>query len=319
MDPKQIKLKMASQLSEADKGYINEHPDQFSDEDRTAWSDVLGSSGTAPAAVPEEPGSGTPAPAASPTPPTPESGTAPGTTPDPSGGATPPTPTPAPAGFTFKNEDEAKNYVKKLFEEEKQKAIDAARTPEEKKWVEDNWKPKNWNEGIKTAAEAAADIIEQRQVLRAKQVEEHNKRVEADWQALRTEHKLKDIDDPEGVKTHDAIIAIGTKFGKKNFKEAYEVYMMVPVEQGGGWKPKEATPATPPADHPATPATPPVTPSEAASVLAKSKAQKAAAAKIGGKSPDTTAAGGSSPINVPTYNDIHTKSRNKLLKEALGK
>jgi hypothetical protein len=303
MDPKQIKLKLSSQLNDNDKQYIREHSDQFSDEDREAWKDALGSAGEAAAVVEPE----TPAAPAAVEPAAP-------VTPEPA--AQPQTPQ---GGFTFANEDEAKAYVAKLFDAEKQKAIDAARTPEEKKYVEDTWKPKNWNESIKTTAEAAADILEQRQQLRNKQVEEHNKKVEADWQSLRTEHKLKDIDDAEGLKVHDAIIAIGAKYGKKNFKDAYEAYLTIPAEFGGGYKPKTETPA--PAD-PATPApaaaAPTVTTSEAAAILAKSKSEaaKKAASKVGGNNPGTNAKPGNAGIKPISYEDLK-KSPSKLLREAM--
>lgn len=309
MDPKQIKLKTVNELKDEDKSYIREHPDQFSDEDREAWKDAFPEGAPVAETVEagDEGGNPEPTPAPSPDPVQPPAGT-------PAPSSTPASTTPE-SGITFKNEEEAKEYMRKFFAEEKQKAFDAAKTPEEKKWVEDNWKPKSWNEGIKTAAEAAADIIEQRQVLRNKQIEEHNKKVEADWQTLRKENNLKDLTDPEGQKVHDAIVSIGVKFGKKNFKDAYEVYKMVPKEHGGGWEP---TPAKPNPEPQPTP-TPEITPSQAASVLAKQKssAQKAAAAKVGGQNPGTNASGGNSPIKEISYEDLKGKSNAKLLREAL--
>lgn len=305
MDPKIIKLKTVSQLNDTDKTYIREHPTEFTDEDRSAWAGAFNSS--------DEPaggGEGTdPAPAGTGDEPV-----------DPPADPVDPAPTdPAPAaavdpttGFQFKNAEEAQEFVKKEFEKQKQAAVDAATTPEAKKYVEENWKPKNWQEGIKTAAEAAADIIQERQKEEAKRIQAHNAKVEVEWQDLRKAHKLKDITDPDGQKVHDAIIAIGTKYGKKNFKDAYEVYKTIPVEFGGAYKPKATEPA--PADP--APADPAPAPAAAKTTVA---AAKKVATKIGGQnSGNAPAAGGSGVIKPPTYEDLQTKSKSKLIKEALA-
>lgn len=295
MDLNELKLKMSSQLSDSEKDFIRQNSDKLNDEDKEAYADFLNvepeSNFETPENGSESGGEEPPAPVATPEPPV----------------ETPP----ASTGYQFKSEEEAQEFVRKEFERQKQAAVDAAKTPEEKKWVEDNWKPKNWNEGIKTAAEAAADIIEERQAARAKAIEDHNKAVEADWQNLRTEAKLPDIrnedgtENPEGLKIHNAILDIGVKFGKKNWKDAYEVYKIVPVEHGGGYVSANGTP-------PST--------SEAAAILAKSKtdAAKKAAAKLGGNNTGTEAGKGNSPLKPLTYEEMKSKSSAKILREAIS-
>lgn len=46
----------------------------------------------------------------------------------------------------------------------------------EKKWVEDSWKPKDWNEAIRIAAEAAVEILEERQKVKQQKKEENDKK-----------------------------------------------------------------------------------------------------------------------------------------------
>jgi hypothetical protein len=294
MDLNKLRLKTASQLNDAERTFIREHSADLTDEDKSAYADFLTPSENA-----GEPENGGEAGAAG------EGNVGTGEGEGASGGGETPTPAPTPPtepSYQFKTEEEAKAFVQKTLAEEKQKAIDAATTPEEKKYVEENWKPKNWNEAFKTAAEAAADLVEQRQQAQAKKIEEHNKKVEAEWQALRTEHKLEDVTTEAGLKIHNAIVDIGVKFGRKNFKDAYEAYMMIPKEKGGGYE---------------------VPVSDAAAVLAKQKAdklaeQKKVAAKVGGQNPGAGSVKGNAPLKPISYEDMKTKSKSKLIKEALA-
>lgn len=305
-----LRLKTAGQLKDNERTFIKEHAAELTDEDKEAYSVFLD---TAPDAGG---GEGQPSAGAA------DAGASAGSGGDAGGGgneggnpAANGTPSEAQPAYVFKTEEEAQNFVKKQIAQDKQAAIDAAATPAEKKWVEDNWKPKDWNQGIQTAAEAAVAIMEEKQKKAAEAADAHNKRVEADWQALRTEAKLNDIKNDDGtvntdaLKVHDAIVEIGTKFGKKNFKDAYEVYMMVPTDKGGGYV---VTPGE----------TPPPTPSEAGAALAKQKAdkiaaQKKAAAKLGGQNPGSAAQGGGGAGFKPAYEDLKL-SRSKLIKRALA-
>lgn len=310
MELKDLLLKTAGQLKTEEREFIKQHVAELTDEDKDAYAvflnspaDAGGSEGKPSAGAADAGGNSG------------GEGDAGGSA-DQGGGAAPSN---QPA-YVFKTEEDAQKFVKDQIaqnEKDKQAAIDAAATPAEKKWVEDTWKPQTWNEGIKTAAEAAVVIMEEKQAKANKAAQEHNTRVEADWQALRTEHKLPDLrnDDgsanPEGLKLHDAIVDIGTKMGKTNFKDAYEVYMMIPVEKGGGYQAAVGTP-TPP------------TPSEAGAALAKQKQdkmaqQKKVASQIGGQNPGGAAGQGTGGTGFkPTYEDLKTKSRAKLLKEALA-
>lgn len=307
MDLDKLRLKTAGQLSTPEKEFVKQHVAELTDEDKDAYAIFLDSPAD------EGSGEGKPSVGAADAGGTPSGEGDAGGSAD-QGGGTPSGNQPA---YVFKTEEDAQKFVKDQIaqnEKDKQAAIDAAATPAEKKWVEDTWKPNNWNEGIKTAAEAAVQIMEDKQKKAVEAANEHNKRVEADWQALRTEAKLADLknedgtDNVEAIKVHDAIVAIGTKMGKKNFKDAYEVYMMIPTDKGGGYV---VTPGE----------TPPPTPSEAGAALAKQKAdkiaaQKKAAAKIGGQNPGSPSQGGAGTGYKPTYDDLKL-SRAKLIKRAL--
>lgn len=311
-DINKLKLKTAGQLDDKEKDFIRQNVDKLDDEDKDAYDSFLnppsdngGSEGQPSAGAADAGGN-------------PAGSSDAGGSGDQNNGAAPSAGTPGdqPA-YTFKTEADAQAFVKAQIEKDakdKQAAIDAAATPAEKKFVEDNWRPNNWNEGIKVVKDAVKQELQEEAQAQQKKVEEHNARVEADWQALRTANSLPDMVNPDGTenadgrKLHDAIVDIGTKMGKKNFKDAYEVYMMVPTDKGGGY---------------VLPSNPNPTPSEAASALAKQKADKAkiqkdAAAKVGGQNPGSAGQSGGGAGFKPTYDDLKTNSRQKLIKRALA-
>lgn len=299
MDLDTVRLKTASQLDDAEKAFIKDNVDKLTDEDKDAYADFLNpesnegeseddssNQGFGDGSMGDNGEGGA----------SDQSATDQGSENDNSSSN---------STYAFKSKEEAAAFVKEQLEaneKEKQAAIDAARTPEEKKWVEDNWKPKNWNEGIKTAAEAAADLIEERQAAKEAKRQENAKRAEADWQTLRKEHSLPDVDTDEGAKIHNQIIDIGIKHGKQNFQQAYELWAMIPVEKGGGYT---------------------IDPSQAGKTLAEQKAkqlsdQKKVAAKMSGQSQGTGKAGNQTPVEAPEYKDLKkAKSARDLYKHLL--
>lgn len=222
-----------------------------------------------------------------------------------------------PPAFSFKSEDDAKAFVLKLQQEqaaEKQRAIDAATTPEEKKWVEDNYKPKDWDEAYKKSAEYAVKLMEEKQEAREKQRQDNAKRAEADWQALIKEHKLTDVrnpdgtQNPEGVKVHDQIVEIGLKNGKKNFQEAYDLWSIIPEEKGGGYKIAAAAAGTDPAE---------IKKQQEDAKKVQLNKQKDAAAKLGGQSPAGDGKPAAGALDTPDYATLHkARSARELMRKA---
>jgi len=277
----EVRLKTVSQLSEDDKTFLNQNVDKLTDEDKEAYSSVL---------------------SVSETPVTPE---APATPEIP---ATPETP------YTFKSEEDAKAFVTKQLDEKKKKedqdakdkqaAIDAAKTPEEKKYVEDTWKPKNWNEGIKTAAEAAADIVEQRQKAKEKETEENGKRLAREWGDVSKENKIPSLETKEGRSIHDQVVKLALQHGKTNFKDAYQLWSQTPKEFGGGYDPIKVAEK--------------IQKDEAEKKeKAEAEERRKAAAKIGGQNQGAGSIKGSGPLKPMSYEDMK-KGRNKVIKEALN-
>lgn len=285
MDLDKVKLKTVNQLSEDDKKLLNDNVDKLTDEDKTAYSSVLVSGEGASEEGESSEGNDT------------NSQNQDGGE-DSSEAPASESKTEEPQAVAFKTEAEAKEFVRKELESQKQAAIDAATTPEEKKWVEDNWKPKDWNEGIKTAAEAAADIIEERQKEREKKGEENAKRLEKDWQSVRTTNKLPDRSTPEGKEIHDSMVKLAVKYGKKSFSEVYELWSQTPKEFGGGYDPVGAAKKI-----------------EDERKKTEVNDRKAAAARLTKQNPGAGSVKGSGSLNI-TYEDIK-KPRAKLLREAL--
>lgn len=298
MDLEKVRWKTVSQLDDSEKEFLRQNADKLNDEEKDAFKDFL---------TPDNP-----------TPPADQTGKGEGGEGNnqgsqgaqdaggqaPASGAEGGQPTAPATGYQFKSEEEAAAFVKKQLDENekaKKAAIDAAATPAEKKWVEDNWKPKTWNEGIKTAAEAAVEIMENRQKEREKKANEARERAEKDWQALKTKYSLPELTTDEGIKIHNQIVDIGLKHGKKNFQEAYDLWSIIPTDKGGGYK---------------------IPASEAGAALAEQKKkqvaeQKKVAAKMGGgggEGNQQPSGGGS--LDTPDYKQLHeARSVRELLRK----
>jgi hypothetical protein len=243
MELKNLLLKTSQELDDNEKTFIREHEAELNDEDRDAYKDFL--------QVSETPLEKEKMPAVEP----PEEEKTPTETLD---------ETPAvEQQFSFKSEEEAKAFVAKFQEEQedaKQKAINVAKTPEEKKYVDKNWKPDNWNEGIKKAVELAKEEI--RQEEEQKQQQAAVKYWNDQWAEISAEKKIPALTTPEGSKIHKEIIHLMQGYGLKTFQEGYEMREKVVSALEG----KPIIPAL-----------------DAGATLAKSKieVQKKAAGKIG--------------------------------------
>lgn len=275
-----LKLKTSGQLTDTEKDFVRQNVDKLNDEDKSAYADFLQVQETPI----EENQPGEQDAAGSETPP--EGG---------NGGET--AKPPVTPSFSFKSEEEAREFVRKQTEENeraKQAAIDKATTPEQKKYVEENWKPKDWDEGIRKTVEIAKkEIREEMEEARQKEI---GVKLQKEWEDLAKEKKIPALTTKEGKTIHDNIVKYGVAAGKQTFKEAYSVWERIPKEFGGGLEPG---------------AKPPVDPSEAAKVLA---AQKKAASKIGGQNTGTKP--GDSGLKV-SYADLHkARSTEELLKKA---
>lgn len=279
-DLDRVRLKTSEQLDEGEKNYIKENISSLTDEDKDAYKDFLQVQETPI----EENQPGEQDATGSETPP--EGG---------NGGET--AKPPVTPSFSFKSEEEAREFVRKQTEEnerQKQEAINKATTPEQKKYVEENWKPKDWDEGIRKTVEIAKkEIREEMEEARQKEI---GVKLQKEWEDLAKEKKIPALTTKEGKAIHDNIIKYGIAAGKQTFKDAYSVWERIPKEFGGGLEPG---------------AKPPVDPSEAAKVLA---AQKKAASKIGGQNTGTKP--GDSGLKV-SYADLHkARSTEELLKKA---
>lgn len=202
MDINALKLKTSPELSDQEKDYIKQNIDQLNDEDKAAYADFL------------------------PVEPEPEAVEVKEETVQPEGKVeTVVEEKQEDQSFAFKSEDDAKAFVERINKEQqtqKQAAIDAAATPEEKKYVEENWKPADWNEGFRKTVE----------IVKSELKAEADKKAEDDavkywqdqWTDLSKEKQLKPLDDPEGRKVHNQIINIMRAYGANTFKEGYEMW-----------------------------------------------------------------------------------------------
>lgn len=282
----ELRLKTASQLDDNEREYLKANTDKLNDEDKEAYADFLSVDVPATQEVVAEE-----------VPPVEAEPTTPAQTEQPK--------------FTFNTEAEAREFVKNLQREDdaaKQKAIDEAKTPEQKKYVEDNWKPADWNEAMRLAVKHAKEEIREEDAK--KEAEATAKRLDEEWKQLSTEKKLPPLTTEEGRIIHANIIKYGVAAGKQTFHDAYNVWANVPKEHGGGLDPKS------------TPTTQTVTPSEAARILAEQKKtqltdQKKVAAKIGGQNNGGKTTG-HGQLETPDVKTLRSTPIHKLIKGALN-
>jgi len=263
MDLDQLKLKTADELNDDEKDYLRTNVDKLDDEDKDAYASFLN-----PATPdPVTPGSVTPDPVV----PDPES---------------PPT-------FSFNNEDEAKQFVQKAFAEEqdrqKQAAIDAAKTPEEKVWLDDNWKPKTWREGIQIAVQEALATADKKRADETTAQETNRKAFENEWDGLIKANSLPARDTDEGKKVLKSVYDIGVKYGQPSFTKAYELYKILPSDQGGALDVKAVK-------------------------AERGRSQREAAGQIGGNTPGGAQGGKGAPQN---YQQLHNQTMSFLIRNAL--
>lgn len=301
-DINKLKLKTAQQLNDGEKDFIRNNQDKLNDEDKDAYSsfltaDIPSPEGTEGESSNSEGGSENSAGQESA-----EGGNeSEGEDSRPSGGGG--DGSESTGAFTFKSEQEAREWVKKVKDEDdaaKQKAIDAATTPEEKKYVEDNWKPKDWNEGLRTAVKIAKEEIKAE--AEEERIQKNFEKFDREWKTLSKERNIPSLDTVEGRKIHAQIIGIMRGYGLTTFKSGYEKWAKIEgidVTAGdqSGQQNNETVVTTD---------------------KQKISAQKAAAAKIGGQNAGAGSVKGSGSIKAPNAADIRNKSTNKLIREGLA-
>lgn len=208
-------------------------------------------------------------------------------------------------GYQFKNEAEARAFVERTLQEkeaEKQKALDAAKTPEERRFVEDNFKPDNWNEGFKLAVKFAKEEIRAENAAEEKKVADNRKRLQTEWEDVAKVNSLPSLDTQEGRVVHDQILKIAIAHGKTNFKDAHELWSMIPAEKGGGYKVDASTAGAALAD----------------AKKAQMSDQKKVAAKVGGQQPAGTQKSAAGSLDVPDYKTLHEARSVKDLMKKTG-
>lgn len=290
-DIEKLKLKTTSQLDDNEKQYLIDNVDKLNDEDREAYSDFL----IADDIPNTDENTITQETTGEENQPTDQAGEDTG-----DGGQNNNEPQ---KEYVFESEEDAKNFVLKVQQEQeaaKKAAIDAATTPAEKKYVEENWVPDDWNVALKKAVEIAKKEIREEDAAVVKKQEDNAKRLENEWQDLRKLHNLPERNTDEGRQIHDGIVTLGIKHGKTNFKDAYDLWSIVPKDKGGGYDPVAA-----------------VQEAKKAESKQKISAQKKVASKLGGQAPETSvksANGGN--LETPDYNTLHNaKSVGDLLRK----
>lgn len=263
-DLDEIRLKTSEELNDEEKSFLKENVDKLTDEDKEAYAGFL-------TTKPEENSD--------------DNGDGAGNGEDGGGvgaGGKPPAP------YVFKSEDEARSFVAKTVSEEqakqKQAAIDSARTPEEKLFVEKNWKPKDWNEGIKTIKDVVKQELKDEQAEETKKQETQRRAFESEWDGIVSANKLPKRDTEEGRKVLKSVYDIGIKYNQPNFTKAYELYKAIPKSQGGGLE-----------------------------VMVNSSVQRNAAGKVVGNTPDGNKGKSVAP---KSYGDLHNKSMSQLVRDA---
>lgn len=299
MDLDKLKLKTASQLLPAEKDFVRANVDKLNDEDKEAYASFLNPDDVTPEGDEGADDSGQADDQSGEGGQPDESGDdGQGAAADAGGEGAPVTPT----AFSFKSEEEAREWVKKVREEEdaaKQAAIDAATTPAEKKYVEDNWKPKSWNEAMTLAVKKAKEEI--RAEDEERRVKENYDKFDKQWTDLTKENNLPALTTVKGRQIHNQIIGIMRGYGLTTFKAGYDKWKKIedPAAQSAVVSGEEGNaPVVDPAKQ-------------------KMAAQKAAAAKVGGQNAGAGSIKGSASIKAPTSDDLRNKSVNKLIKEGL--
>lgn len=310
MDLDQLRLKTASQLSDPEKDFIKENNDKLTQEDKDAYASFLapeenGSSdagdsgdGRTDAGGTVDNGAGNGG----------EGGSAAGDGGDGGASGAGAGESAQPPAHVFKTEEEIQAYVKEEIaknEKEKQAAIDAAATPEEKKYVEDNWKPENWNKGISTIKDIVKKELKEED--EAERVKEVGKKLDAEWEELSKEKNIPALTTKEGREIHSSIINYGRASGKQNFHDAYEVWATVPKKFGGGLE-------TVTAQTDAAAEEKKVVDEKAKKDAAE---RRAAAGKIEGQNQGAGSVKGAASLSPISYEDLK-QPRSKLLKKALS-
>jgi hypothetical protein len=309
MDLKDLLLKTSAELNDDEKKFVKENEDKLSDEDKDAYSDFLN-------VQPDDAGVGTGAGDGS------DDGNKGGGTGeggDGGNGAGDGTPAPGaddkPA-YVFKTEEEAQKFVRDQIaknEADKQAAIDAAKTPEEKRYVEDNWKPENWNKGLNTIVATVKEEL--RQEAEAKAEKEAIEYWTNQWNELSTAKNLPSLETQEGKLLHTQVINLMRGYGKKTFAEGYELWEKV----NGVVNPVAPTDAGAGAGGGADDAAQKAKDDAKAAADAKAKVEadrKKAAAKVGGANAGTEKPNnGTSVKPFASYEEMKKTSSRGILKD----
>ena len=271
-------LKTSDELNNLERDFIRENRAKLGEEDIDAYKDWLDADKEIEVATPEE---------------KPEE-----IEEEPAKEEEPKEVTPEPT-FSFKSEADAQEFVRKTQEEAaaKQKAIDAAKTPEEKKYVEDNYKPNGWNEAYKKVDEIVDKKLRQE---RERQVADG---LQKEWEGLAKEKGLPDTKSSEGKAIHDSIVRFGIAAGKQTFTDAYAVWKTVPKEYGGGLEVAAVAEAKK---------------GDEDKIKEQGKKQRAAATKLATDNKEVNAKAGKGMLRQPTYEELHNARSTDELLERLG-
>lgn len=202
--------------------------------------------------------------------------------------------------ITFKNKAELATFVQEQLAtlnsgntttEEKKDAKEAL---DSVKFVEEDWKPANWNEAFKFIMENVAPKM--REQFREQDAQEKQKTeaelksinddFDKEYDGLATQYKLPARTTPEGAEVNRALADFAAKNGLVTYTQAYNLWSKIPKEQGGGF---------------------------GAAPVKKVNPSKAAARKIGSSQNGDAAAKGKGKA----YSTVHTKSMDQLLEEEL--
>lgn len=272
MDLDKLKLKTTTQLTPDEKLFIKENEDKLTDEDKDAYSDFLVET---PAEENLDEGSEE------------NDGSSEENT---EGGENAESEQPKP--LVFNTEDDAKKFVQEtvnaLTEKQKQDRqveIDAAKTPEEKRYVEENWKPKDWNEGIKTTVDATIKALDEREKTQKEEHDAQAQKFASEWDGIVKANNLPKRGTKEGDEVLKKVYDIGIKYKQPTFTDAFDLYNKLPVTQGGAFGSKS-----------------------------RNTSQREAASKVAGQTPSDGVTKTAAP---KSYQELKGKTPSQLMRDAL--
>jgi hypothetical protein len=224
MDLEEVRWKLADELNENEKEFLNEHKEELNDAEKNAFKSFLETDEQTPDPVTletktdeEENG---------------EEEKDPESAEGAEGGAEGP--------ITFNTPAEREAWLQaEIAKRQPITPVKVEETPEDTKSpfeiAKESLKGKKYSDASEAYADFVATLKTQAD-LESKAQQKVNEKFEAEYKEVAEANKLPDPSTEEGKKIKDAITNIGVNNGKKNYREAYDLYTKIPEQFGGGFK-----------------------------------------------------------------------------------